>query len=91
MFHAGSSIEAPFGSSIIGETDGAVRVVEVERASNWAETAGAPLTVVFPLKPAAFKVSIMSSTDLFKRDRCSAYDGAFSPELVEASFAGNSD
>ena len=32
----------------------------------------------------------MSSTDLFKRDRCSAYDGAFSPELVEASFAGNS-
>ena len=90
MFHAGSSIEAPFGSSIIGETDGAVRVVEVERASNWAETAGAPLTVVFPLKPASFKVAIISSTDLFKRSRCSEYDGEVSPELLEASFAGNS-
>ena len=67
-----------------------VPLVLVEIGANCAEIAGAPLTVVFPLKPAAFRVTIMSSTDLFKRDRCSAYDGAFSPELVDASFAGNS-
>ena len=42
------------------------------------------------MKPAAFRVTSMLSTDLFKRERCSAYDGAFSPELVDASFAGNS-
>ena len=83
-------MEAPFGSSIVGVTDGAVKVFEVESASNWAEIAGAPLTVVFPLKPASFKVAIISSTDLFKRSRCSAYDCGFTSELLEASFVGNS-
>ena len=90
MLKAASSIVAPFAFEITGLVS-TLPVVLVEIGANCAEIAGAPLTVVFPLKPAAFKVSIMSSTDLFKRDRCSAYDGAFSPELVEASFAGNSD
>ena len=47
---------------------------DVEIASNCAEIAGAPFTVVFPVNPAAVKVAIMSSTDLLKRSRWSAYD-----------------
>ena len=61
---------APFASSIPGVTlTPAESVFEVAIASNCAEIAGAPLTVVFPSKPAAVNVAIMSSTDLLKRAR----------------------
>ena len=87
MLKAASSIVAPLGSVMTGFV---VPLVLVEIGANCAETAGAPLTVVFPLKPASFKVAIISSTDLFKRSRCSAYDCGFTSELLEASFVGNS-
>ena len=68
-------IDAPLGSSILGLTLIFVpSVFDVEIASNCAVTAGAPSTVAFPVKPAAVKVAIMSSTDLLKRSRWSAYD-----------------
>ena len=66
---------APLASVILGLTSTfAASVFEVAMASNCAEIAGAPFTVVFPVNPAAVKVAIMSSTDLLKRSRCSAYD-----------------
>ena len=66
---------APFGSVIPGVAlTPAESVFEVEIASNCAEIAGAPFTVVLPVNPAAVKVAIMSSTDLLKRSRWSAYD-----------------
>ena len=89
MLKAASSIVAPFAFEITGLVS-TLPVVLVEIGANCAETAGAPLTVVFPLKPASFKVAIISSTDLFKRSRCSAYDCGFTSELLEASFVGNS-
>ena len=68
---AASSIVAPFASVITGIV---VPLVLVEIGDNCAEIAGAPFTVVLPVNPAAVKVAIMSSTDLLKRSRWSAYD-----------------
>ena len=73
MLKAASSIVAPLGSAIAG-TVVSGPLVSVEIGANCAEIAGAPLTVVLPVKPAAVKVAIMSSTDLLKRSRWSAYD-----------------
>ena len=82
---------APFASSIPGVTlTPAESVFEVVIASNWAEIAGAPLTVVLPVKPAAVKVAIMSSTDLLKRSRWSAYAWADAFALIKLLLAVNS-
>ena len=63
---------------------------DVEIASNCAEIAGAPFTVVFPVNPAAVKVAIMSSTDLLKRSRWSAYACADALALIKLLLAVNS-
>ena len=63
---------------------------EVAMASNWAEIAGAPFTVVLPVNPAAVKVAIMSSTDLLKRSRWSAYACADALALIKLLLAVNS-
>ena len=68
----------------------AASVLEVEIGANWAEIAGAPLTVVLPVKPAAVKVAIMSSTDLLKRSRWSAYACAEALALIKLLLAVNS-
>ena len=86
---AASSIVAPFAFEITGLV-ATLPVVLVEIGANCAEIAGAPLTVVLPVKPAAVKVAIMSSTDLLKRSRWSAYACAEALALIKLLLAVNS-
>ena len=68
MLKSASSIDAPLGFEIAG-TVASGPLVSVEIGANCAEIAGAPFTVVFPSKPAAVNVAIISSTDLPNRSR----------------------